>query len=698
MQKIKKFAFLAMMAAFVLGMTGCDKIDLTPPGEVENIKVTVTDGTAIITWEDPTDDDLDKIEYKVEPASGLINSNGTVDAKIKTCTVSGIKVGTEYTITFWTYDNSISENKSSGTRKYFTWDGTNGSSATGDSGNTGTGGSGSTSTGDTTSDTTPPAKVTNLTTAASNGQVTLSWTNPTDADFAKVIVSAEPAAGDLANPKELTNKEETLTVTGLTNGTEYTFTIVSVDTTGNKSEGEVVKASPVIPPEVIDLQVESGSSGSVKLSWTNPADDKITGIEVSYVKSDWSKQDSVSLEKDKTSYTFADMEKGQTYTFTVKTKYSDSNKSEGVSKTVTTKSYCEITTKAVDEGIKVTIKMLENVYFKDNCVTENTTGLTWSYGSKDSDLFTDGIYSLVFPFTENGKEYSFKIAGWVVDKTTGVVLNNVWYDETLSTCTATTTTDAGRWYANNMDYFTDYNVDCGYNAETQKFEVYRLFKQLDGITDADAQKAKVKNIMKSVINAKPDSVAKVSAYFYTVFGDVNWDNSTKWVGDGEKELSYDESTTYEQKETVSIGDWYISSGSDYSASVKKLCEQPFNGRYGTHHNYKIYLTSEETWSTSSYHSLQKYYYVEKTGTGTKYATKAATRVLHAVYDKDLSQGQANSRYLVKDDETKDVGADTTLKDLAKSYDGYEAETLIQTDNYLAVLYKAVETTETTTTN
>ncbi len=649
------------------------------PTNVTALTATAGDGQVTLSWTNPTDADFSSVKITMTPAEGDLTSPLSLSNGETSYTVKNLTNDKTYTFTVAACDKS--GNFSSGVTTTATPKAT-----------------GSTDTDDPKdpTDTTAPTNVTKFVASPADGQVTLSWTNPADADFDGVTITMTPAAGDLATAKTIKKSEiaygstglATYTVTGLTNGTEYTFTIVSVDASGNKSEGEVIKASPVVPPEVTDLQIESSSSGNVKLSWTNPADDKITGIELSYVKSDWSKQDSVTLGKDETSYTFADMEKGQTYTFTVKTKYSDSNKSEGVSKTITTKSYCEITTKAVDEGIKVTIKMLEDVYFKDNGVTENTTGLMWGYGEKDSVLFTNKIYSIVFPFTERDKEYSFKIAGWVVDKTDGKEI--CWYDETLSTCTATVTTEAGKWYANNMDYFTDYNIDCGYNAETEKFEAYRLFKQLDGITDADAQKAKVKNIMKSVINAKPDSVAKVSAYFYKVLGDVNWsDNTTKWVGAGEKELSYDEAATYEQKETVSFNEY------DVESTISIRCGSPYNGRYGAHHHYNIYIGSGDDqikWETTSRPSSQKYYYVEKAGTGSAYTTKTATRVLHAVYDNNLSQYQKNSRYLVKDDETKDVAVDTTLKELAKSYEGYEAETLIQADNYLAVLYKAIETT------
>ena len=71
-------------------------------------------------------------------------------------------------------------------------------------------------------DTTPPAEVTELTAAAGNGKVSLSWTNPTDADLHQVEITASPAAGSLAHPVYLSaekGKTMSFTAEGLTSGT-----------------------------------------------------------------------------------------------------------------------------------------------------------------------------------------------------------------------------------------------------------------------------------------------------------------------------------------------------------------------------------------------------------------------------------------------------------------------------------------------
>ena len=83
----------------------------------------------------------------------------------------------------------------------------------------------------------PPAVVT-LTASLptpSVGTVQLDWTEPADADFSHLLISWTPNTPDA--PIQV-NKGTTTTVipaSGLTSGTPYTFTAISVDVTGNRS-------------------------------------------------------------------------------------------------------------------------------------------------------------------------------------------------------------------------------------------------------------------------------------------------------------------------------------------------------------------------------------------------------------------------------------------------------------------------------
>ncbi len=98
-----------------------------------------------------------------------------------------------------------------------------------------------------------PADVTNLTATAKDARVLLTWTdNSTDNDVFgyEVSYSGDSAINRVAisamseNTMMIAQGAGGCYVSGLTNDTEYTFTIKTVDTSGNKSSGASTKATP----------------------------------------------------------------------------------------------------------------------------------------------------------------------------------------------------------------------------------------------------------------------------------------------------------------------------------------------------------------------------------------------------------------------------------------------------------------------
>jgi uncharacterized protein len=85
------------------------------------------------------------------------------------------------------------------------------------------------------SDIIPPAEVTNLYGLPGDGQVTLSWIDPSDHDFKEVEITNSQNNVALKADKGA----QTIIVDGLTNGTPYTFTLKTVDESGNKSDGVI---------------------------------------------------------------------------------------------------------------------------------------------------------------------------------------------------------------------------------------------------------------------------------------------------------------------------------------------------------------------------------------------------------------------------------------------------------------------------
>ncbi len=98
-------------------------------------------------------------------------------------------------------------------------------------------------------DTTPPAPVTGLSATPADGQVKLTWTNPVDADFAGVVVRRASGTVPPATPVDGTaaysGTGTTVTVTGLTNGTNHSFAVFARDEVPNYSAATTATASPV---------------------------------------------------------------------------------------------------------------------------------------------------------------------------------------------------------------------------------------------------------------------------------------------------------------------------------------------------------------------------------------------------------------------------------------------------------------------
>lgn len=101
-------------------------------------------------------------------------------------------------------------------------------------------------------DTTPPGEVSGLTATAEELAVTLDWTDPSDPDLAGILVDRDPGGVD---PVDVDTGTETLTVTGLAAGEEYTFTVSTFDVSGNVSSGVTSSATPFLGPDLVDPEV-----------------------------------------------------------------------------------------------------------------------------------------------------------------------------------------------------------------------------------------------------------------------------------------------------------------------------------------------------------------------------------------------------------------------------------------------------------
>ena len=139
-------------------------------------------------------------------------------------------------------------------------------------------------------DETAPADVTNLAALSKDGRVLLTWTDAADSDIYGYEVTYAKKDGSRvvlpaldSNAIMVANGLGGCYVNNLTNETEYTFTVKTVDTSGNKSEGQSVSAKPQaqdasqalainLSTDVLYHQYNSGTTKvTVNISLTSPS-------------------------------------------------------------------------------------------------------------------------------------------------------------------------------------------------------------------------------------------------------------------------------------------------------------------------------------------------------------------------------------------------------------------------------------------
>ncbi|MCG8697555.1 MAG: fibronectin type III domain-containing protein [Bacteroidales bacterium] len=120
------------------------------------------------------------------------------------------------------------------------------------------------------SDTTPPNTIQDLVVIAKNEQVLLQWKNPEDDDLHKIILAFNDTL------IEIDPMHESITIKGLTNDTEYTFELYTVDKNGNQSIATTVKATPV--HFVTTVNGKEFESGTYEKFGINPSKIIIDGI------------------------------------------------------------------------------------------------------------------------------------------------------------------------------------------------------------------------------------------------------------------------------------------------------------------------------------------------------------------------------------------------------------------------------------
>ena len=176
-----------------------------------------------------------------------------------------------------------------------------------------------------------PGSPTGVNPLAGDGQVVVSWTAPASDGGSSITSYTVQVTPGSTTVDTSSGRETSATVTRLTNGTAYTFSVIAKNSAGSSTESRSSSATPVasitVPGIPIGVSASSGDS-SATVKWTAPADDggsSVTGyiITVNPVGTIVTVDSARS-----TSEVVGSLTNGLSYTFTVKAVNAAGNSAE----------------------------------------------------------------------------------------------------------------------------------------------------------------------------------------------------------------------------------------------------------------------------------------------------------------------------------------------------------------------------------
>lgn len=191
-----------------------------------------------------------------------------------------------------------------------------------------------------TGDTKEPGVLQNLTVVGKDRSVIFSWTEPTDINYEKIVISYDENKS-VEVPRGITR----YTLGGLVNGVSYNFYLRVHDTAGyvsNASSLCFVKPQDAVKPGDVQNLTAKPIDGEVILTW-NPPDD----ADIDYITAVSNVGGSRKLDADANGTVFTGLSNGQNYTFTIKVVDTSGNISDGV--TITAKPADSVPPKALDD-------------------------------------------------------------------------------------------------------------------------------------------------------------------------------------------------------------------------------------------------------------------------------------------------------------------------------------------------------------
>ena len=173
---------------------------------------------------------------------------------------------------------------------------------------------------------TPPSAPTNVSATAGNAKATVSWTAPSSGGSPITSYTITPYIGTTAQtPTTITGSPPatTATITRLTNGAAYTFTVTATNSAGagppSNSSNSVTPTAPTAPGTPSGVSATAGN-GQASVSWTAPSDggSPISSYTItSYIGTTAQTATTISGSPPATTTTITGLTNGTAYTFTV---------------------------------------------------------------------------------------------------------------------------------------------------------------------------------------------------------------------------------------------------------------------------------------------------------------------------------------------------------------------------------------------